>query len=299
MNSDSRFAYFQLYNGTEIHLPRSVLELAAAPGALPPDSIGIEALAAAILGVSSIDFLGWGLKPPSQASNALETKMVRTGASYPNACADESPSGPKNDHFEDEFLYALFSGVQKLCGYFLVELVHDPVGGTWTVRVDGMSDDRRFEACETSLGGAVDYVLKKIEEAVLTKGLGTQWEAPGAGDGAVIPPSVGEIYGVPLLSRVFAVRPRPMLGRLCYAVAHGAAPETRFLHCNQDERWRISAKAEVLNDHGYAIPVSDRSQIRLALCCQCRSPQFWSPSGFTCKNGHGGADALPYEETPS
>ncbi len=228
-SSDSRFAYFQLYNGTEIHLPRSVLELAAAPGSLHPDSSGIEALAAAILGVSSIDFLGWGLRPPSQASNALETKMVRAMATS------------------------------------LTEAVNS------TLRDFAKSRD------------SGDLVAKESERVCTP----------------VAPPSVGEVYGVPLLSRVYAVRPLPILGRLCYAVAHVAAPAMRLCHCSQDERMRVSAKAEVVDDYGYAIPVSDRSQLRLALCERCRSPQFWSPSGFTCKNGHGGADALPYEETPS
>jgi hypothetical protein len=327
MNSDSRFAYFQLYNGTEIHLPRSVLELAAAPGSLLPHPSGIEALAAAILGVSSIDFLGWGLKPPSQASNALETKMVRAQQDQSRESHLASVDGLHRildslgvesnpnlesrirlgvyckEHSADDALAAMFTAVDGLKGYFMVEFGYDPVGKTWSVRVDGMSDDRRFGACESTLKAAVDYVLKKIEVAVLTKGLGARWEAPDAGDGTpVSPPSVGEIYGVPLLSRVYVVRAQhPILGRLCKASADENELSIGYTHCNQEELVRMkTAQAVVIDDEfGRCVPVSQRSQIRLALCCRCWSPQFWSPSGFTCKNGHGGADALPYEETPS
>lgn len=291
MNSDSRFAYFQLYNGTEIHLPRSVLELAAAPGSLPPHPSDIEALAAAILGVSSIDFLGWGLKPPSQVSNELETKMVRATA---------TPLAESYGASEIDRIMEALSGIEGDCR---VEISHDTRDNQWQITVDNWVNSPRscshvlVGACATALTEAVDSMLRDFAKSRDSGDL----VAKGAERVCtpVAPPSVGEVYGVPLLSRVFAVRPRPMLGRLCYAVAHGAAPETRFLHCNQDERWRISAQAEVLDDHGYAIPVSDRSQIRLALCLVCGSPQFWTPAGFMCKNGHGGADALPYEETPS
>lgn len=32
-----------------------------------------------------------------------------------------------------------------------------------------------------------------------------------------------------------------------------------------------------------------------AKCSVCRKPQFDTPSGVSCENGHGGADALPVE----
>jgi hypothetical protein len=291
MNEDSRFAYFRLPNGTTFHLPRSVLDLAAAPARLQVDSlITLEALAAAILGVPDVDFLKWG-DSLSEASNELESKMARSQAPVLGV--------PYGDSEIDRIMEAV-SGIEGDCR---VEITYDTRGNQWQLTVDNKVNDPMsrshalFGGAAVSLTEAVNSLLRSLAShiewgVVVTRGAQRVCTP-------VAPPSVGEIYGVPLLSRVYAVRPSPMLGRLCYAVAHGAAPAMRFFHCDQDERSRVSAKAEVLDDYGYAIPVSDRSQIRLALCCQCREPQFWTPSGFTCKNGHGGADALPYEETPS
>lgn len=157
MNSDSRFAYFQLNNGTEIHLPRSVLELAAAPGSLPPHPIGIEALAAAILGVSSIDFLGWGLKPPSQVSNELETKMVRATAT------------PLAESYGASEIDRIMEATSRIHGYCFLSLSYDPVGGTWDVTVTHGTVDcgcSTYGGCETSLTGAVNSTLRAIASAL-------------------------------------------------------------------------------------------------------------------------------------
>lgn len=157
MNSPSRFAYFQLSNGTEIHLPRSVLELAAAPGSLPPDSSGIEALAAAILGVSSIDFVGWGLKPPSQVSNELETKMVRATAT------------PLAESYGASEIDRLMEVTSRIHGYCFLSLSYDPVGGTWDVTVTHGTVDcggSTYGGCETSLTGAVNSTLRAIASAL-------------------------------------------------------------------------------------------------------------------------------------
>jgi hypothetical protein len=54
--------------------------------------------------------------------------------------------------------------------------------------------------------------------------------------------------------------------------------------------------------HKYPVKKSDETSILRKpnglLCSICRKPQFETPGGETCENGHGGADGVPIESEP-
>jgi hypothetical protein len=303
MKDDSRFAYFRLPNGTTFHLPRSVLDLAAAPARLQVDSlITLEALAASILGVPDVDFLKWG-DSLSEAANELESKMARSQAPV------------LGESYGDSEIDRIMEVTSKIEGYCFLSISYDPLGGTWDVTVTHGTMDcgsSTYGGCEHSLTAAVNSTLRAIaralEDGILPKRplppesppsppmdpfAGILKEAPTPVD----PPDVGEVYGVPLLSAVFAMGSNPVLGKLCHNVITDPR-HSSYTGCSPEERMRSTngLAAVVIVSGVYphrVIPINDRSQIEIALCGICQCPQFFHYGfGKTCKNGHTDAPSV-------
>lgn len=48
--------------------------------------------------------------------------------------------------------------------------------------------------------------------------------------------------------------------------------------------------------HGWADTEDDKKRPTKLLCSICKKPQFETPSGLVCEEGHGGADSIEPEE---
>lgn len=274
MNEDSRFAYFRLPNGTTFHLPRVILDLAAAPARLQVDSlITLEALAASILGVPDVDFLKWG-DSLSEAANELESKMARSQAPV------------LGESYGDSEIDRIMEATSEIEGYCFSSISYDPVGGVWNVTVTHGTVDcggSTYGGCETSLTAAVNSTLRAIARALESGKLKKRPPAPPFQKPL-------EIWGYPLGSRVWIDTVHGWrLGKL------DVEPT-----CSYKEE---PCCAVVRMDHGErssdCISVFPRSprEIKPALCRACGGPQFWTPAGYSCKNGHGGAPPLPHDQT--
>jgi hypothetical protein len=271
MNEDSRFAYFRLPNGTTFHLPRSVLDLAAAPARLQVDSlITLEALAASILGVPDVDFLKWG-DSLSEASNELESKMARSQAPV------------LGESYGDSDIDRIMEVTSEIEGYCFSSISYDPVGGVWNVTVTHGTVDcggSTYGGCETSLTTAVNSTMRAIAGALESGKLKKRPPAPPFQKPL-------EIWGYPLGSRVWIDTVHGWrLGKL----------DVEPVYSYKEEPCRAVVFVDSYSSGVAVVPVTRRHVIP-ALCRACGEPQFWTPAGYSCKNGHGEAPPLPHDQT--
>lgn len=58
------------------------------------------------------------------------------------------------------------------------------------------------------------------------------------------------------------------------------------------EDWRVGEGSEIMDAYEACTTQQPEPAVPALICSVCKMPQFNTPGGLCCKNGHGGADSL-------